>query len=733
MGLKLGSLFYDIGANTSGLKKAEKEVATANENMGRSFGKLGSAIAAAFSFEAARRVLLTADNITLLRARVDNLTKTQKESNKVFDEAVAISNRVGQSIDDTVESFQRFTLSRDVVKATNSELLTFTETIQKLGVLSGATSAGIASVSIQIGQALSSNMEAVAQEINSINDQMPKLAKVVEQNMGFAAGSFKKMVTAGKVSARDLFNAVLQSSEKTNKEFEKLPKTMSFAWTELLNNVSLVTDELNEQAGITATISGLFQRMSKFIKEGADARKGAKNREEEISKILKARDVLDYFSKDLTSAKKVYEALLQKEVLLKKIAKAEKSDSIFASDRIANAKRQLEFTDKIIAKLVPVQGRTRDVIKLWVKLTAEMKKAKEAVDSPAKAELMGPPEPSASQRKAGKKGKTFDQFLSALGDERAAIRDESAKLNEEIIASDKLLDSERKHLLTTANEERIIALEDVARREEEILLNKQLAAKNLADKEVADAKHSDKERLANRRSADAAMLGSMSTFGSSVIELTASLGREDSAAAKVAFLGMQAIRVATIIANTEVAASAKLLSPFEAGLIRAAGYTSAGIVAGLAVGKIVTETDPGSKTVAARKEADNNNRSRVGGGRQSGGVVSPFLAHPINENGDPEILQQGAKQYLLPGKKGGNVISGSDMRMSGGGAPSISIINNGAPLEVTGTQISRSEIMVMVKNSENAAVSRVNSSLSSGRGSTSRALKSGFETQRNLG
>ena len=76
------------------------------------------------------------------------------------------------------------------------------------------------------------------------------------------------------------------------------------------------------------------------------------------------------------------------------------------------------------------------------------------------------------------------------------------------------------------------------------------------------------------------------------------------------------------------------------------------------------------------------------GGRLYGGPVSPGNVYPITENGRPEILQQGNKQYLLPGSRGGNVISNRDMVTSAGGSNVEVVVNNysGEAVAVNKTQ-----------------------------------------------
>jgi hypothetical protein len=72
------------------------------------------------------------------------------------------------------------------------------------------------------------------------------------------------------------------------------------------------------------------------------------------------------------------------------------------------------------------------------------------------------------------------------------------------------------------------------------------------------------------------------------------------------------------------------------------------------------------------------NSQSYGGGRLYGGPVQAGTMYPITENGKPEILQQGNKQYLLPGSSG-NVISNKDMMAQGGSNVSVEVnVHTGA-------------------------------------------------------
>lgn len=120
----------------------------------------------------------------------------------------------------------------------------------------------------------------------------------------------------------------------------------------------------------------------------------------------------------------------------------------------------------------------------------------------------------------------------------------------------------------------------------------------------------------------------------------------------------------------------------------------------------------------------------TGGGRQFGGPTSGSLAHPVNEAGVPEVLTQAdGKQFLLPTGSPGTV---TPLSSGGVGSPKITMINNGTPQKVDNVSMSGGEIRMMISDATNAVEKRINTSLATGRGDTSQALKSGFKLERKL-
>lgn len=136
----------------------------------------------------------------------------------------------------------------------------------------------------------------------------------------------------------------------------------------------------------------------------------------------------------------------------------------------------------------------------------------------------------------------------------------------------------------------------------------------------------------NAASANAQLSAAGSAAGQ-LVELLQKTGRERTVLARAAFLAEKAFAVAQIIVSTEVAAAkaGEQLGIFGlpmAAVIRASGYASAGLVAGMAVGE-------------------------AAGGRRYGGPVSAGSLYRVNEDGAPEMFTSGAgKQYMMATRSG---------------------------------------------------------------------------------
>jgi tape measure domain-containing protein len=121
--------------------------------------------------------------------------------------------------------------------ASNRELLTFMELINKQFVLSGTNAQSAQSAMLQLSQAMAAGALR-GQDLNSILQASPAIARRIEASMGWAEGSIKQYAEKGAVTAEVVKNAMLGSADEINQAFAKMPMTVGQVMTQIKNAVT---------------------------------------------------------------------------------------------------------------------------------------------------------------------------------------------------------------------------------------------------------------------------------------------------------------------------------------------------------------------------------------------------------------------------------------------------------------------------------------------------------------
>ena len=649
MALKLGTLFFDFNADTSKLKRKQKEIVKTNEKVSKSFKRVGAAIVAAFSIDVLRRAAFLADEMKLLDVRIKNVTKSQKDFNQAQQELLRISKQTGTSLSSNVRLFEAFTIAGNELGATNAQVLALTENINKLGIIGGSSQEALGNATLQLGQALAGGIVR-AEEFNSVVENTPLIAKALADGLGVSIGELRKMVLEGRLLSEDVFNTILKQSDDINKKFAEIPLTIARASNEFATELGQALKDLDEILGTTNAIARAIQTAANIFRFDF---LGALD---EVA--IGINQIINGFTNLTIKAVANIKILAFEARKVAQLGFGSKEIDL----QIANIERRKEAE---LAASNEVSGTI--IANIEKQITARQR---ESIIT--KPEVSGEVKGTGLPQIPGVSG--ADKIRAAMGDESQIIFNALRERTKKILELTRIGENERRELLVESAE----------------LTRRQLDEAEKARQDTA--------------------LNSISQFNDSFLAVLKASGKEQTALGKAFFLANKGIQVAQIIASSQVgAAQALALGPPGiplAALIESLGFASAGLVAGLAVS------------------------DAVGGGRQSGGRAFAGFAHPINESGDPEIFQQGAKNFLLPGNKSGNVVPLN----AGGesGSPNI-IINNNAPgVDVKIGAVSRGEIEIMVQRAEDQAVNRVDGSLARGQGSTFKALNAGVKTERNI-
>ena len=229
-------------------------------------------VAAYVSLKAVGALVTMSDTVVQTTARLnimnDGLQTTEELNRMIYESA----QRTRSSYLDTASAIASMGANAGNAFASNTELIAFMEQVNKQFAIGGASSQGQAAAMLQLTQAMASGALR-GEELNSILENAPGIARAIEQYMGVAEGSIKQYAEQGLITAEVVKNALLSTADETNKKFEDIPLQFSQAWTNVKNAAIMamepvlkkVNDFLNGETGQKA-LNGLIAGVEMLAK-----------------------------------------------------------------------------------------------------------------------------------------------------------------------------------------------------------------------------------------------------------------------------------------------------------------------------------------------------------------------------------------------------------------------------------------------------------------------------------
>lgn len=211
----------------------------------------------------------TADRINLLAARVQQSTQNTEEFQQAFKALSKSAVETGAGLDAAVQVFQRLSFTRNEIHASVAEMTAFTDTVQKLGIVSGASTDSLRFGLTQLGQSLSSGVVR-AQEFNSIMENIPAVGKAIADQFGVTTGQLRQLVVQGKVLSEDVFTAILRAQKQADEQFSQLPVTLNRGFASATEGAGIFIGELNRTLNLTNNIGTGLQDIGVFLQQNTE-------------------------------------------------------------------------------------------------------------------------------------------------------------------------------------------------------------------------------------------------------------------------------------------------------------------------------------------------------------------------------------------------------------------------------------------------------------------------------
>lgn len=221
----------DAGNQQDRFNRKIKDGTTAADGL---WSKLKGIAATVGGLAAAKKIIGISDDLASTRARLNLIVDDGGSVTELEKKIMASAQRSRSAYFDTASAIASLGSNAGAAFANTDEIIAFMEQINKQFVIGGASAQGQAAAMLQLTQAMAAGALR-GEELNSILENAPGIARAIESYMGIAEGSIKSYAEQGLITAEVVKNAMFAAADETNAKFESMPKTWAQIWTSMQN------------------------------------------------------------------------------------------------------------------------------------------------------------------------------------------------------------------------------------------------------------------------------------------------------------------------------------------------------------------------------------------------------------------------------------------------------------------------------------------------------------------
>ncbi len=233
----------NIRQSTQAEQQLNASIRGGNDALDDMVGKAKNLAATIGASVGLKKLIELSDQMTSTTARLNFIVDDGGSVEALEAKIMASAQRSRAAYLDTASAIASMGANAGAAFSSNDELIAFMEQVNKQFVIGGASAQGQAAAMLQLTQAMAAGALR-GEELNSILENAPGIARAIEQYMGIAEGSIKSYAEKGAVSATVVKNALLSIADETNTKFNGMAMTWGQVWTQMGNIALKVTQPL---------------------------------------------------------------------------------------------------------------------------------------------------------------------------------------------------------------------------------------------------------------------------------------------------------------------------------------------------------------------------------------------------------------------------------------------------------------------------------------------------------
>lgn len=183
-----------------------------------------------------KKLMEQTDEYGGIQARLNLINDGQQTTDELNNKIFASARRARGEYADMANIIGKLGITASQAFSSNDEMIAFSEIMTKSFKVAGASAQEQSAAMYQLTQAMASG-RLQGDEYRSILENAPMLAQAIADEMDVTLGGLKELSSEGLITAEIIKNALFNSAEEINEQFEQMPVRFSEVASQMRNEV----------------------------------------------------------------------------------------------------------------------------------------------------------------------------------------------------------------------------------------------------------------------------------------------------------------------------------------------------------------------------------------------------------------------------------------------------------------------------------------------------------------
>jgi tape measure domain-containing protein len=276
--------------------KTKSSIKSTNIALGAFAGIIASKIASLL-IEQSSRLVEYSDAWLRASNSIKVFLKSFQNTGAIRDQLVNLSLATRTELDAQIKLYNRLILVQDDLGVSSAQIFKVIEGVSKsLGVTSTSALEARGSL-IQLSQAFGQEIVR-AEEINSILEGTPRIAKAAAEGLNITKGELRSLIKEGLISSKQFFLGLESQVDKLNEEFNNVQITINQGITNFRTGIISLVGTVGQLTGISSSIGRFFdflgKELNRFAKSITPVDNKLKDLIEKRFKILQEKNIIKF-------------------------------------------------------------------------------------------------------------------------------------------------------------------------------------------------------------------------------------------------------------------------------------------------------------------------------------------------------------------------------------------------------------------------------------------------------